>query len=296
MPVLARTLDGSFTSEFVGFAYEGAGLYFGMLDMLVPRFDSRLDAFTHSVAAHHDYIVTVGAGLAIARAPFGPRRLRSYQHRLDPMSAWCLADGYGFHQGFFEWKRFIQDREHPPARLTLQSRRLFDAGVGRAMWWVFGADPSSIAKSISRFDIGRQEEMWTGVGTALAYAGAGPVNISSVLLSLAGPYRLALLSGISLAAHMREKGGNPADWTKQACRELLGLTVNEASELVVTELSQYLARWEGPEQDKWSNCYVALQYRLKKRLENLLSEKPAPAAMAKADCEEKSWQPKQITT
>jgi hypothetical protein len=268
MVQLADLLDSSFSPAFVGFAYEGAGLYFGLVDLLLPRPESRLAAFTRSAAQRHDFITMVGAGFAIARAPMGLHRLESYQRTLDPMTAWCLADGYGFHQGFFHWKRFIEERKPAPGWLTLQSRRLFDAGVGRAMWWVLGADPAAIATAISRFDTDRRPEMWAGVGTAIAYAGGGPPAGSSLLLDLAGSCRSDLLSGIPFAAHMRDKGRNPAEWTENACSELLDMSVAQASGLIVTELTAYLDSWHGSEQDKWKVCYIALRDRVKTRLEN----------------------------
>ena len=152
------------------------------------------------------------------------------------------------------------------ASLNPQNRALFDAGVGRAMWWVFGADPASIAAAISRVDSERRPEMWTGIGTALAYAGGGPPGASSALLDLAGDYRFDLLSGIPLAAHMRDKGRNPAEWTEDVCSEFLDLSVAEASDLVLTELTDFLDSWQGSERDKWGTCYLALRDRLKRRL------------------------------
>jgi hypothetical protein len=265
---LADRLDATFSPAFVGFAYEGAGLYLGLLDLLLPRSKSRLSTFTHSVAQDHDYITSVGAGFAIARMPFGLRRLESYQRTLDPRVAWCLADGYGFHQGFFHWKRFIEAREAAPGSLSRQNRHLFDAGVGRAMWWVFGADPVLVASAISRFDTERQPEMWAGIGTALAYAGGGPPEASSLLFDLAGQYRLDLLSGIPFAAHMREKGRNPADWTDRACSVLLNMSVSETSDMIVTELNTYLDSWQGSEQERWNECYLALRDRVKRCLQN----------------------------
>lgn len=268
MVQLTSRMDSAFSPAFVGFAYEGAGLYFGLADLLIPRSESRLSAFTRTAARHHDFITMVGAGFAIARAPLGLRRLESYQSTLDPMNAWCLADGYGFHQGFFHWQRFIEARQAAPETLSLQNRRLFDAGVGRAMWWVFGTDPASIASAISRFDSDRQPEMWAGIGTAVAYAGGGPPGASSLLLDLAGPFGSHLLSGIPFAAHMRDKGRNPAEWTDEVCSRLLNLSVAETSGIIVTELNTYLDSWQGSERDKWSGCYVALRDRVKRRLEN----------------------------
>ena len=276
---IAERLDASFAPAFVGFAYEGAGLYLGLADLFVPRSESRLAAFTRSAAQRHDFITMVGAGFAIARAPLGLRRLDAYQRTLDPMNAWCLADGYGFHQAFFHWRRFIEERRAAPASLNPQNRALFDAGVGRAMWWVFGADPASIATAISRFDGDRRGEMWTGIGTALAYAGGGPRAASSALLSLAGAYRFDFLSGIPLAAHMRDKGRNPAEWTEQVCTELLDRSVSKASDLVITELTAFLDSWQGSEQDKWGRCYLALRDRVKRRLEDGPVESGASAAL-----------------
>jgi hypothetical protein len=268
MTSLAKRLNSSFSPAFVGFAYEGAGLYFALADLFIPRAESRLAIFTRSVARPFDFITMVGAGFAVARTPFGLRRLTAYQRTLDPMTAWCVADGYGFHQGFFHWQRFIEGGEQPPTSLDLQSRHLFDAGVGRAMWWVFGADPTSIASAISKVDPARQPEMWTGIGTALAYAGGGPPAALSQLPSLAGEYRFDLLSGIPFAAHMRDKGRNPAEWTDEVCATLLGLTVPQTSKLIFDELSDYLNTWQGSKDDKWNNCYLALRDRVKRSLQD----------------------------
>lgn len=263
---LARRLDSSYSTAFVGFAYEGAGLYFGLCDLLMPRPASRLDAFTHTAGERHDFIASVGAGVAIARVPFGLRRLESYQARLDPMTSWCLADGYGFHEGFFHWKRYAEGRRPAPASLGLQNRRLFDSGVGRAMWWVYGADADSIAAAIARFDAERRHEMWAGIGTAIAYAGGVSRADAVRLHELAGTYRSDLLSGIPFAAHMRRKGRNPAEWTDEVCAELLHLSVAETSEVIVRELAAYLDSWRGSEDDKWGGCYLALRERVRRRV------------------------------
>src|SRR6185369_11247246 len=51
---LAQRLDASFSPAFVGFAYEGAGFYFALADLLIPRFESRLAGFVRSAASRHD--------------------------------------------------------------------------------------------------------------------------------------------------------------------------------------------------------------------------------------------------
>jgi hypothetical protein len=262
---LCRRLDSSFSSEFVGFAYEGSGLYFALMDLMIPG-SKRLDKFTRGSGKPHDYIAMVGAGFAIARIPLALVRMEGYQKSLDGMSAWCVADGYGFHEGFFKWRRYVDGTRPAPASLTLQNRRLYDSGVGRAMWWVYGADPKNIAAGISRFAPERRAEMWSGIGTALAYAGGGPAGAAAMLCSLAGEYQDDLRSGLPFAAHMRVRAGNPAECTTKACMELLNLSVRETSDLILGEVNSYLANWKGSEDEKWKGCYLNVREQVKLRL------------------------------
>jgi len=264
---LVGRLSSSIPPELLGFAYEGVGLYLAMLDLMIPG-SGRLEAFTHSDGAPHDYITMVGAGFAISRVPLARRRLESYQKRLDELTAFCVADGFGFHEGFFNWKSFVDGRQAAPAWMNLQNRTLFDSGIARAMWWVYGADPAAIAAAISRFAEERRPEMWAGIGVALSYASAGPGNPdpSSKLLDLSGPYRYDLLSGIPFAAHMRWKGRNPAPWTERACSELLDMSVAETSGLIVGALKAFLDSWQGRDEDKWTRGYLAVRENTKQRL------------------------------
>lgn len=296
MDELTRQLDASFPPGLVGFAYEGVGLCFGLRDLVFPHSKSRLAEFAKTAGRRNDYIVMVGAGFAIARMPFGARRLDSYQRRLDPMHSWCIADGYGFHQGFFHWRRFIEGQETAPKTFNAQNRRLFDSGVGRSMWWVFGADAMSIANAISRFQPDRQADMWTGIGCALAYAGGGPPGTAKLLLNLAGRFCFDLLSGLPLAAHMRHKGQNAATWTDEACATLLNMSVRETSDVIISELDTYLNTWRGSEQNKWDGLYEALRERVRLRLaggsgrhESFVAEEPSPRLEQVSTTHDSGW-------
>ena len=96
---VSRQLTGEFDSHHVGFAFEGAGMCYALFDLLAPWSKSRLRAFTDGAGCKHDYIATVGAGFAVARVPWGRWLLKGYLRRLDATVAWCVIDGYGFHQG-----------------------------------------------------------------------------------------------------------------------------------------------------------------------------------------------------
>src|SRR5579863_10003805 len=228
---LSRRLNASFDNHHVGFAFEGVGLYLAMLDMLIPGRPHRLESYFKGAGEHHDYIVAVGAGFAVARIPWGLRVMDSYLRTLDPLIAWCIPCGYGFHEGFFHHKRFVDGAAAPPASLSKLGRQLFDSGLGRSLWWVKGADPSRIDAAINRFSENRRAELWAGIGIAACYAGGVGVSELGRLHELSGQYRADLLSGLPFAARLRQKAGNYSDTTELACRVLLDRSTDEVADM-----------------------------------------------------------------
>lgn len=228
---LAHRLHRKFDPHHVGFAFEGVGLYLAMLDLLIPGRSDRLARFLTGAGRDHDYIVAVGAGFAIARLPFGLRKMNRYLKTLDPLIAWCLPDGYGFHEGFFHHTRYIDAAEDPPEVLGPVGGRLFDSGVGRSMWWVKCAQPGAISSAIDRFPEARRAELWNGVGVAASYAGGVGVTALQKLRDLSGPYQADFLSGLPFAARLRQKAGNYSDTTELACSVLLGLSADETADM-----------------------------------------------------------------
>lgn len=263
---LVEKLDSSFSDHHVGFAYEGTGMYFAMLDLLLPKRISRLQEFADGVAKKHDYIVLVGAGFAIGRLPWGPLVLRRYMQKIHPLKAWCIPDGYGFHQGIFHHKRYIEQCQEPPWCIPRYARQLFDSGIGRSLWWVKGASPDRIQSAINRFPESRRAELWCGIGVACAYAsGVGERDLLR-LSELSGVYRLHFLSGIPFAATMRHHGKNSTPWTEQACRVLLNMTLEATASLVNRILAEAQLE-EMSEKKLREQGYVLMRQRLVSRLQ-----------------------------
>jgi enediyne biosynthesis protein E3 len=260
--LLAQTLEGEFDSHHVGFAFEGAGMCCALLDLLVPRRVSRLRELMDGAGRQHDYIATVGAGFAVARLPYGLRVWDRYAEKLDPMVAWCVLDGYGFHQGIFHRRPFVEECKEPPARLPRHGKQLFDAGLGRSLWWSKGASPVLIRKSIERFPEPRRSEMWHGVGVACTYAGGVDEATLLELLELSGGYRADFLSGVPFAARMRQKGENPSPATDMTCRLLLRRTTDGAADLVVRSLAEITATWPGNERELGTKGYMLVRQRV----------------------------------
>lgn len=230
---LAKALNANYSDQSVGFAYEGVGLYLGLLDLLLPGKKSRLNAFCTGIGARHEYIISVGAGFALARVPYGAKRLRNYMKRLDPLLAWCLADGYGFHEGIFKHQSYIDQQQEIPEVLDPELHQLFNSGIGRSLWWVKGADPKRIKPAINKFPKARRPELWCGVGLACAYAGGIRKENIPALLHAAGTYASDFLSGIPFACRMRQRGQNHSQWTSHLSEEYLNRSVDEAADWVM---------------------------------------------------------------
>ncbi|HEX7736058.1 MAG TPA: DUF1702 family protein [Ktedonobacteraceae bacterium] len=213
-------------NERRGFAFEGAAMGLTLLDYFFPR-KRRLDAFMQGPGNGHIYMLHVGAGWTLARLPGSPGRL---MRRLDPLLCWLALDGYGFHQGFFSWRRFIENQVRP-ARLSGYALRAFDQGLGRSLWFVRGAEISQIKRSIEAFRKERRSDLWSGVGLAAAYAGGVAQDELQHLSDAAGVDRWHLAQGAAFAARARQRAGNPAAHTELACQTFCGLTGNGAAQL-----------------------------------------------------------------
>lgn len=216
----------TFEREERGFAFEGAAMALTLLDLLTPWRRDRLTNFLQGPAAAHVYMGHVGAGWALARLrrPPGP-----FLTRLDPLLGWLAVDGYGFHQGYFHWRRFVQAQAVPP--LAGYALRVFDQGLGRSLWFVEGADVERIAATVAAFSPGRRADLWSGVGLACAYAGGGDREAVGSLRTASGHYLPHLAQGVAFAAKARQRAGNPASHTALACEILCDRSADDAAAL-----------------------------------------------------------------
>lgn len=230
---LADRLDQT-AGVWRGIAYEGAGMGLATVDALAgePR---RVAAFGDGAGAAHLYPFYVGVGLAYARLRVRPEtRLAG----LDPLIGWVTADGYGFHEAFFRRRRFV-DQARAADHLTRYGRRMFDQGIGRALWFSLGADPETVARHVRAFSPDRHHDVWAGVGLAAAYGGGAQPGALDRLYKLAADHLAAIARGAAIAAWGRDHADNAADHTELACRRLTGLSA-AASAQVVSEAARNL--------------------------------------------------------
>src|SRR5206468_1426775 len=119
--------------DYRGFAYEGAAMGLGILDRVTPWRRNRVENFLRGAGEAHTYMVHVALGWVMARMPWGfAKKLRT----LDPVLRWLVIDGYGFHEGFFHWPKYIDGAFRPSfssiggegRREEAYAARVFDQG------------------------------------------------------------------------------------------------------------------------------------------------------------------------
>ena len=234
-------------AEFRGFAFEGAAMGLGLLDYFTPWRKSRWRTFTDHLAESHIYMMHVGLGWAIARLR---RNITTRLTKLDPLLGWLVVDGYGFHSGYFNWPQYIE-RGEIPARLDGYSRRVFDQGIGRSMWFVKGADVTTVASTIDAFPFTRRDDLWSGVGLACAYAGGCDRRAIESLRTAAGEHLPALAQGVAFAAKTRQRAANLNSHTELVCHVICGRSADDVA--AITDAALHDLRGEGglPVYEEW---------------------------------------------
>lgn len=242
-------------AELRGFAFEGAAMALALLDRLAPWRRNRWPTFVRGPGAAHVYMVHVGLGWVLARLR---RRVEPVLARLDPLLGWLVIDGYGFHEGYFHWRRSVQ-AQAVPSRLAGYARRVFDQGLGRSLWFVEGADVPRLASTLATFPEERQPDLWSGVGLACAYAGSLEETALKALRELAGPYQPQLAQGAAFAAKARQRAGNPAAHTERACVVLCCLSASAAAALTDAALEHLPSAGPEPVYEVW-RCRIQAHF------------------------------------
>ncbi|MGW2248883.1 DUF1702 family protein [Kitasatospora sp. NPDC001660] len=235
-------------TRFRGFAYEGAGMGFAMLDGLPLQGRGWVGGFLAGRGADHHYMVYVGIGWAMARLP----RFRWPDITgLDPLLRWLVLDGYGFHQAYFRTDRYVHGRFRerafpwPADDSPGYANRAIDQGVGRALWFVGGTDPDVVAGLIERFPEHRHSDLYGGAGLAAAYAGGVDEAELGAFRERAGVHRAMVAQGAAFACEARIRAGLLGPHTELAAEVLCGTDAAAAAK--VTQDLRPTGRSNGPE-------------------------------------------------
>lgn len=240
---LATVLD-EIELEYRGFGYEGAAMALVLLDAVTP-WKQRFADFLVGAGRNHIYMLHVGAGWGFARLPWVRRRIESEIRGFDPVLRSLAIDGFGFHEGYFHWQKRLQSKI---SALSPQGRHIFHQGLGRSLWFVKGADPAEIARTIGSFAFAYQADAWSGIGLACAYAGGIDRSEIEKIYWYAAPFRAALAQGAAFAAKTRLRAGNPVPYTEAACAIFCNMSAEKAAALCDETLSRVDLHYSCPYQ------------------------------------------------
>ena len=214
-----------------GFVFEGAAMGLAVTDWMTPG-RRMFDAFVAGPANRHEYMAWVGLGWSFARLPVSPvRALRRY----SSINKWLALDGYGFHEGYFGWRKSIT-RQLRPRSLGGSEAKIFDQGLGRSLWFVFGGSQVAVTHAIDAFAHNRRGDLWSGVGLAATYAGGVDADGLSKLSQSADNYAAEFSQGVIFAAEARRRAGNSVPHSELACKVILGLSLTEAADVALRYL------------------------------------------------------------
>jgi hypothetical protein len=262
---VASRINSQIDLEFRGFGFEGAAMSLALLDMLSPWTKSRWSALLQGPGRDHVYMIHVGLGWALARMH---RRVERPLSRLDPLLGWLALDGYGFHEGYFYPKRYV-DAIETPGRLSGDALRVFDQGLGRSLWFSQGADAERIPATIKAFPEARHPDLWSGIGLACAYAGGVDGSSLHALREAVGQHTAHLGQGAAFAAKARQRAGNPALHTQMACDIMCGVSADEAAQWTDAAL-EGLTMDDNPKskiQNPKSRSYDLWRQRIRERVD-----------------------------
>lgn len=263
----ARRLD-EIDPAFRGFAYEGATMGLAILDALPVGRSDRAARFIAGPARPLGHGAHVGLGFALARVPRGRWRVIAPTDRL---LRWRSLDGYGFHQAFFRTDRYVTGHYQadgfpwPGEGYEQYANRAIDQGIGRALWFIGGADVARVTDLIGGFGSGRHPDLWSGAGLAATYAGGATEQELQSLVERSSPYREHVAQGAALAALTRVRAGIVTDHTRTATAVLCGMPPEQAAKVTEEALADLPDDAELPAFEIWRQrvaaAFVALGTR-----------------------------------
>jgi hypothetical protein len=186
-----------------------------------------------------------------------PRFRWSKLHAPDPLLRWLVLDGYGFHQAYFHTRRYVDEQYREP-RFPWPADgpqwyvdHAIDQGLGRAMWFVGGADAKRVADLLDRFPKARRPDLYSGAGLAATYAGGAGEDELRWFWDHAGDQRPQVAQGSAFAAGARVRAGLVVPHTEVASQVFCGMTAQSAWELTERTLPDGPAADGTPAYEVW---------------------------------------------
>ncbi len=200
--------------EFRSIAYESASMSIVLEDLKQGEQLTNWFQFLNESASAHATQVHVGLGWAFAQALKNPM---PYLSELHPMMRYRVLDGYGYYEGIFRRRRSIINHLKLEAADAIASAAL-DQGLGRSIWYLNKGIIDDAKTMIEGFAIGRQKDLWRGLGIAIAYVGGCDEDTLGEIFSKADSFKTQLATGAAMALVSRDSAKYISTDTELACK------------------------------------------------------------------------------
>jgi hypothetical protein len=185
---------------FISIAYEASAMERALLDFNANDFALlHWQAFLKH-APEHSTQIHIGLGWAIAKRRIA---LEHVEAAIESHQIPRVLDGTGYCEGTFKQRIAVKDMK-TPEWLNDNLRRGYDQGLGRSLWYTAKAEPETLTNLIAPFAEERKQDLWRGVGIALAYVGGCDEETLQQLKTLSGAYVSDLAVGVTLATLSRK--------------------------------------------------------------------------------------------
>jgi len=219
--------------QMVGAFVEGEAMGLAISDRLMWWRASKWTKLHDASSTVHPYEIHTGLGMGFGILGVAPRAVAD--DSTASVWQWFALDGFGFQQSLCNPRRYIAQRQRPKLpKLPEYAYKVFDQGLGRSLWFIFGGDAAKIAEAIANFDACRRSDIWLGTGVAAAHTeGTSGENLAE-LVSLAGCYRQYLAVGAAVAAHVKSCAGTKSRVPDDVCYALAAVSSEAAAAIVET--------------------------------------------------------------
>lgn len=228
-----------------GFAYEGAAMSARLTSIRRPgRGTQMLDALLAGPGHAYVHLIHVGYGWLPGPSP------TRFAFRPPPtgLLRWLSLDGAGFSKVFFGGRAALSRLAH---RHDGTLGRLALPGAGRALWFLDCGDAERIAADISSVPVGARDELWSGVGLAMAYAGGVDDAVVDDVVARCSASRAHLAQGVAFAATATGRAGSVPAATAALVTELFGTCVDAVRSAVDDAADDLIHRPDAAAYEVW---------------------------------------------
>ncbi len=204
----------SFDVEFRSIAYEAAAMNLAERDL---KRDGKLGFWWYllrEIGANHAIQIHVGLGWALAQEQLNPE---SFLNELESMLRYRVLDGYGYYEGIFRRRKSIVNQQ----TIETENANILSAyhqGLGRSIWYSSKGDIDIAKSTIDSFSANKQNDLWRGLGIAIAYVGGCSEDYLQVIFDKSLNFENDLATGAAMTLISRSFADSITPDTTLTCK------------------------------------------------------------------------------